>query len=718
MIVVRILLPLLRFAAALILLANAPLAVKAATSLRAAPGEPVDFTITIVNPVIGGISEDSLSIGVLVSSTFELASVKAQVEGREVALAFSNNGVCGAGGGCTPGWSGALSLAGLSRGTKLLTITATDVFGAVGQAQRQFLYDRRPQISFSNPIAESVTGLTIRVTANCVDDDPAGCNSMRVYYQHPSFGPGTSGTILTVNRSSIDQDVALPANIKDFSIDGHMMLLGVIGTDSAGQTRGAIRTIYIQQHSRLVEVENFDGRILDIQPERVLLLNDPGTAYNLLTLRERANGQVSIVPLTGKLVIAGFLSPKGAIFVASDPSSTSSRIGRVYEWRDATLIDLGEIFTVPESGGLKVKGDFAIWDTYDQTLQGPTLLRRDLASGTMIEIARGANAGPAADLAANGDVVYTREQSPQLYDIYRYRGGTTSPLTNDAQDYLNGHPITDGINVVYLRKPRASPSNEHTVVLIDDGGARFDLTTIPRVLSPGEYQVDGSWVAFPRIGGGVSQIWKRSPVGELKQVSFFGTDSSLKKLSSNGELTLTNSGTRRIYLHRAGDPLLDVAAASALVTFSLGGQWYGYLGRTLFRLPTATELAPVLLTDGDTGRATALGSVTLMRDPFPFSDWRNFSTDRRTRVVLFARNVDWMSVNASAPLTAQAEDAQHRTFPLSVEYAAPNPIFPWLAEIILRLPDELSNAGDVWVTVNVSGLNSNRARINIGPGTP
>jgi len=166
-------------------------------------------------------------------------------------------------------------------------------------------------------------------------------------------------------------------------------------------------------------------------------------------------------------------------------------------------------------------------------------------------------------------------------------------------------------------------------------------------------------------------------------------------------------------LQRQGEPLIDVAADNPiLATFLSGGQWYAFLGRTLFRLPTVADLAPVLLTDAD-GRAIALDSPTFMRDPLPFSNRQNFSADKRTRLMLFVRNVDWVSINAPMPLTVQAEDAQHHVFSLTVEYAAPDPNFNWLGEIIVRLPDELSAGGDVMLTLNVGGLNSNQARLTI-----
>ena len=168
-----------------------------------------------------------------------------------------------------------------------------------------------------------------------------------------------------------------------------------------------------------------------------------------------------------------------------------------------------------------------------------------------------------------------------------------------------------------------------------------------------------------------------------------------------------------MYLQRAGDPLFDFAASSPLKAFTVGDQWYAFLGRTLFRLPVAAELAPVLLTDSETGRALALSSVTHLRDPFPFASDANLASDGRTRLLLFARNVDWLRVNPNAPITVQAEDASHRIFNLTVEHAAVNPGLNWLTEIVVRLPDELSNGGELKITVNAAGFVSNRTSVMI-----
>jgi hypothetical protein len=123
---------------------------------------------------------------------------------------------------------------------------------------------------------------------------------------------------------------------------------------------------------------------------------------------------------------------------------------------------------------------------------------------------------------------------------------------------------------------------------------------------------------------------------------------------------------------------------------------------------------PALLSVESSTAAVALDSVTLVRDPFSPRTLHNFSLDQRTRISLFALNVDLLPNENISVVSAQAEDSQHRIFSLPVEFVGKVPNFDWLTQINLRLPDELS-AGDLQVKITVRGLASNEAKIRITP---
>lgn len=130
-------------------------------------------------------------------------------------------------------------------------------------------------------------------------------------------------------------------------------------------------------------------------------------------------------------------------------------------------------------------------------------------------------------------------------------------------------------------------------------------------------------------------------------------------------------------------------------------------------LNTCTSSTPSLLTEANSSRAIALDSVTFMRDPFPPTTTHNFSSDGRTRITLFAANINLSPGENSSIVTAQAEDSQRRIYTLPVEYVGTVPGFDWLTQVIIKLPAELNSAGDLSVWINARGSASNKALISI-----
>ena len=129
-------------------------------------------------------------------------------------------------------------------------------------------------------------------------------------------------------------------------------------------------------------------------------------------------------------------------------------------------------------------------------------------------------------------------------------------------------------------------------------------------------------------------------------------------------------------------------------------------------LPVRTTV-PCLLTESDTERAVALQSVVFTRDPFTVVTDHNLGTDRRTRIMLFCRNLKLLSGDDPSDVTVVAEDAQQRVIPLTVEFIGQVNGFDWLTQVNVSLPDELQGAGDVRISVRFKGEESNKALVNI-----
>jgi uncharacterized protein (TIGR03437 family) len=91
----------------------------------------------------------------------------------------------------------------------------------------------------------------------------------------------------------------------------------------------------------------------------------------------------------------------------------------------------------------------------------------------------------------------------------------------------------------------------------------------------------------------------------------------------------------------------------------------------------------------------------------------NFSPDGRTRILLFAVNLELSSNEDSSAVTAQAEDATHRVHTLQVEYVGKVSHFDWLTQVVIKLPDTIAGAGEVWVSISFRGAASNKALLSI-----
>ncbi len=192
---------------------------------------------------------------------------------------------------------------------------------------------------------------------------------------------------------------------------------------------------------------------------------------------------------------------------------------------------------------------------------------------------------------------------------------------------------------------------------------------------------------------------------------------------ANG-LPCRTSPNRYVSIQRVHQHTAEVTATSNGELWLLVGTDSGFEGLTsLFYQRIEVQLVPVgapspdvpvLLTDEITGWAVALDSVTMMRDPLPRDTTHNFSQDRRTRVTLFAVNAGLMPGEDATVVTGQIEDYYNRTYPVTVEYVGKVPNLDWLTQVVVRLPDEVSNYGERWwVNIKMRGAVSNRAPILI-----
>src|SRR4051794_4698850 len=141
----------------------------------------------------------------------------------------------------------------------------------------------------------------------------------------------------------------------------------------------------------------------------------------------------------------------------------------------------------------------------------------------------------------------------------------------------------------------------------------------------------------------------------------------------------------------------------------------GALLLTPARRGAAQSASPVLVSEAGSTRAVAYESTTRVPEPFAPNAPVRFGSDERTRVMLFAMNLHLAPGEDASSVTADAEDAAHRVYALTVEHVAPGRGQEWMSSIVARPNDQLAaDAGDVLVRITYKGAPSNRVRVGLG----
>jgi hypothetical protein len=123
---------------------------------------------------------------------------------------------------------------------------------------------------------------------------------------------------------------------------------------------------------------------------------------------------------------------------------------------------------------------------------------------------------------------------------------------------------------------------------------------------------------------------------------------------------------------------------------------------------------PLLISQETSTRAIAMDSLCFTAEPFASTSPCSWGSDRRTRITLFAIDLSLQPGENLSAVTADAEDADHRHYDLTVEYVGPVARQEWISAVVLRLNENLGDVGDVLVRVSYGGFSSNRVRIGIG----
>ena len=113
-------------------------------------------------------------------------------------------------------------------------------------------------------------------------------------------------------------------------------------------------------------------------------------------------------------------------------------------------------------------------------------------------------------------------------------------------------------------------------------------------------------------------------------------------------------------------------------------------------------VAPTLLNNGSTNRASVLQSPLFTQEPFALTSPLNLVSDQRTRVMLFATNVD-----PNSAISVTAVKSGGATYQLPVEYVGKSPGMDSVTTIIVILPQDSTLHGDIAVSLTAAGIKSN-----------
>jgi uncharacterized protein (TIGR03437 family) len=81
--------------------------------------------------------------------------------------------------------------------------------------------------------------------------------------------------------------------------------------------------------------------------------------------------------------------------------------------------------------------------------------------------------------------------------------------------------------------------------------------------------------------------------------------------------------------------------------------------------------------------------------------------------MLFATGIKLAPGENATAITAVAEDQQGGLHPLTVEFAGAVPTLDWLQQVVVKLPDSLTNTNSALVSISLHGSSSNKVQIAI-----
>jgi hypothetical protein len=181
-----------------------------------------------------------------------------------------------------------------------------------------------------------------------------------------------------------------------------------------------------------------------------------------------------------------------------------------------------------------------------------------------------------------------------------------------------------------------------------------------------------------------------------------GTRVVVTDAQGNYNLTIGANNNIRLRAYKTTytfDPLLVIHVSSGP---PVSGSFSQDFAGSSFPVRIVT-LPPVLLTEDNSLNALALDGIVRTRDPFTVTNSHYFGAEKPTRLALLLVDLDLFPSQGEtlSMISVQAQAPSSGTFTLTPEDLRKVPGFPWMSQLTVRLPPELSGAGEANVTVTM-----------------
>ena len=306
----------------------------------------------------------------------------------------------------------------------------------------------------------------------------------------------------------------------------------------------------------------------------------------------------------------------------------------------------------------------------------------------------------------------------QNYDVFLVNADGTGAarLTNTRGIYRDLAWSPDGTRLAYASGPDFF--NTHVFVMRADGTAPAQVSTGGGSHTAPAWSPDGARIAYQNdneFGPAEVFVVNADGTGQSRLTNNFASDRNPTwspdgteiAFASNRDTVGSGGQSSALYVMAA-----DGSNPRRLTDLSLSAHTPAWRPAQTPAPPAPG--VPVLLTEQ--GRALALDSVTLMRDPLSVDSEHNFSVDRRTRALLFVGNLDAAALPAATAFEVRFADSQQRTLAVRPEDVRAVAGLAGVAQLTVRLPDESAAWPDVQVSVAVGGVASNGATLRLYSG--